>query len=158
MRRPREATDLAISIIWKFNYNEVAVILLKQRPQKATDLAKIFWTASEGDGFGYNDILNGLGRWRIWLLRYFEWPRKVTDLAITICWTASKVNGSKLQHAGDLHLKWISHRVERLYPPAAVISLEQPASEDDGALVTYTDPTTFGKFQGFFFEVNLFEK
>ena len=39
----------------------------------------IFWTASEVDEFGYNDILNGLGSRRIWHL-------------ITIFWTASEGN------------------------------------------------------------------
>ena len=86
-----------------------------------TDLAiSIFWTASESNGFGYNDILNTLRRWqtdlalkifwmasspaknsrltglgcrRIWLYWYFEWPQKVTDLAITIFWTPSEGDG-----------------------------------------------------------------
>ena len=37
--------------------------------------------ASEVDEFGHN-FLNGLGRRRIWLKRYFEQPRKETDLAL----------------------------------------------------------------------------
>ena len=45
---------------------------------RSTDLAiTISWMASEVDGFAYNDIL----------------PRKMTDLDITIFWSASEVYG-----------------------------------------------------------------